>query len=210
MKKIFTTLLMMGVALTSWGFLPADDPTVGDYPYFDSATGELTVRYNQYVNKGKSAENIVDSDWRGNVKKLVLIGEYTNADCNAIDDMIRLGVGGDGSTKTLYLDLEGCTGFFCKVQPAGNNWTSSEYEYYYTDAMTTQNVQKGSFFFDKGTLYTGPHDEEIVEGNTVYSYSQWIDGDGNVYSGTPESATTTNDQGEEIRQWVKDQISAKK
>lgn len=196
MKKIFTTLLMMGVALTSWGFLPADDPTVGDDPYFDSATGVLTVRYNQYMNKGKSAENIVDSEWRGNVKKLVLIGEYTNEDCNAIDGMIRLGVGGDGSSKTLYLDLEGCTGFFCKVQPAGDDWTSSEYEYYYTDAMTTQNVVKVSKLIENGQIFTGDQNALISDGEGGYYYYAWTE-DGAPYTGDT-STLTQDDENENL------------
>ena len=115
MKKLFTSLLLLGVALCSWGAISVKSFT---------ADGVLTLTSSEGDSFTSFYDNLTDAqktEWYGSVTKLVLDGAgFTNADFNG-GKMGEFIANCAGSGKTLYLDLTNASGLVSKV-----TYTSTE------------------------------------------------------------------------------------
>lgn len=115
MKKLFTTILMLCVALVTWGVNPpGDEPNALSIPDngWNSSTGELTV-YHSGVGKAGPAEWEAILNAKGisvgDVKTLKLTGNFSNNDINDItNDGIMKKIVGENNNNTIYLNLKDC------------------------------------------------------------------------------------------------------
>ena len=140
MKKLFTTILMMGVALCSWA-----DPSINGELSSDGKT--LTITYvadesqpDFLTNlKAKDIDDLAGEkkDWEG-VETLVLVGDFANKDLSFISDkFVANCVSGPGNgNKKIFLNLSGCTGMKSKVVKASDgtwnadiDWVTTEHKF---------------------------------------------------------------------------------
>ena len=197
MKKLFTSILMLSVALCSWGV------SVKSF-----TGGVLTLESNgvSFSNFAGSQDDLSNSTWKGNVTRLVLIGDdFTNADFDdskggKMTNFIKA-CAGDG--KKLYLDLEGCTGVISKVKYTGEgteDYTSKHFEYDYS-VQKTVNVSQQTVYVTtwNGNDYTVPDHAQYnwtSNGDGTYNWTGYIDGPGNnTYTVREETAWGYYDNG---------------
>ena len=160
MKKLFTSLALLCLAVTGWS----------QNPKFEDGT--LTITYED----GMDFNNLLEDSWKGNVDTLVLKGAFTNAwftTGGPAENFI-----GQCTNSTLYLDLEECTGIASLVVPAdgsesidwekNTNGTFDGYKY------TTPNIVKAE---EKTDWYT---DAEFTT-PVYYGYDRIYEENGNYY-----------------------------
>lgn len=136
MKKLFTTFLLMGVALCTWASYTAQ---------YADGTKILTINYVDDGNSNLNLTDLITEDMR-NAETLVLTGDWANKDLPKIGDMVARLIKDDNPNKKIFLDLSACSNMSCQVQYTGEgdiDWTSSDFKYTYNygDAVLT-NVQK--------------------------------------------------------------------
>ena len=173
MKKLFTTFLLMGIALCGWA---------------QSSGTEVvqTVDYSEIDWSGNtpSLDNIVVPDAnKGKVTKLVLTGAFSNKDFLAggtVEEIVKkVRAKADGQTTespNIFLDLSGCTGIYCKVEYTGKgdvDWTSDDFKYVYTSEQVDQPVTKETKRFYNGSLYEGDYK---TDNDGKKYFSKWYDG----------------------------------
>lgn len=182
---------MMGVAtLGCWAEVTEN---------WDSGSGTLTITYHN--GDDFNAVNNSLGSHSGQVKKLVLVGDFTNDQFSQIGDNIGNAA---HSSDGIILDLTDCTSLFCKVAVQNNDWIRSSYEYYYTDAMASQNVTKTTKFVEEdGTIYEGTHETEEVDGVTKYYYTAAFEGD-EKYNGTYETEEVDGETVYYYEEWLID------
>lgn len=181
MKKLFTTILMMGIALFSWG---QDNPSL-------SGT-ELTVT----IGANESFSTFWDAldknpSWKGNVTKLILTGEgFTNADFvmgGKVVDLVKLCCGDNG---TIYLDMEGCSGVVSKVKYIGDgdkDYTSKKFVYDYLLKTTVNVEQKDVYVTENGQTLPSYVDTSSFTGEGPWTWDGW---DGVNYTSHTVTKTT--------------------
>ena len=118
MKKLFTTFLLMGVALTGWANITSE---------WDGS-GELKIVYHEGDNLNDVNNTL--GNYNGQVKKLVLEGVFTNAEFSSIGDKIGDCAHSDG----IVLDLSGCSNLVSKVVRADGTYDSD------IDWVTTEHM----------------------------------------------------------------------
>ena len=177
MKKLFTTILMMGVALCSWA-----DPSITGSLSSDGKT--LTVTYVADVEQPNYLSNLKDKDiddlagkkkdWEG-VETLVLVGDFANKDLSFISNkFVANCVSGPGNeNKKIFLDLSGCTGMKSKVVKASDgtynadiDWVTTEHTFLPTGvngtASTTYDVTRTATPYSNTTLTVGLYSDDDV------------------------------------------------
>ena len=192
MKKLFATLVFLCVALAGWS-IPAPAQISSTW---DETTKTLTINYQGGDLKkgdldrqvGGPAEGI-----KGNVKKLVLQGVWTNTQLKS-DDLTKFinekclgNEPNQNNSKTLYLDLSGCTALQCKYTGINDDGTYFTFEPVGgTQQVTVTNYYKKVEETGEPTYsYSVNNDpfedfpENAVEGET-YPYPGWY-GDENSY-----------------------------
>ena len=118
MKKLFTTILMVGVAMGSWA----------SYTVTESGDGPNKTITVNYVADGISDINdgfLTDSQKRAKILKLT--GDWSNNDLQNAGRIVKLisPENGAGSERRVYLDLSECTKMISKVNGQGEiDWTS--------------------------------------------------------------------------------------
>ena len=155
MKKIFTTLLMMGVALTGWATITAE---------YAEGTKTLTIKY---VDDGNSEDQNFSISNTG-ATTIKLTGDWSNKDLAAggkIEKIFEQCVTGD---KKVFLDLSGCNNMRSSVKYTGEgeaDWTSNNFIYLpdsnYPETVTVTGTARES---------------------AKYYYSHALDSNGNPYS----------------------------
>lgn len=206
-KKLFTLILLLGVALTSWG-------TIYPTPATPDGTGKLTLKYVNDVNgfvceDGTTDLSAVQTAFAGKVTDLTLEGDYTNADwASTMDAFVAACAPSNG---TINLDMSKCTSIVSKVDKVSNLLSAKfgdnkSYDYIYSNETYNVDVTKttvwvnedGSlveqWMIDQGRLYTDDKgtfwdDWGNGQGPRHYVTQQeiWKDQYGNVY---PETAVT--------------------
>ena len=134
MKKYFTTLLLMGVALCSWATIT------------ESSDG-TTVTLN-YVDDGNSNDQNFSLSNR-NATTIVLTGDWANKDLQKIGSIV-----GSCSGK-VFLDLSACTNMVSKVQYTGTgetDWTSNDFMYL-PDPNNPETVQRTGTATESAVYY---------------------------------------------------------
>ena len=147
MKKLFTSILMLSVALCSWGV------SVKSF-----SGGVLTLESNgvSFSNFVGSQDDLSNSTWKGQVNRLVLIGDdFTNADFNGgkMGEFIANCAGsGDGSVKTLYLDLTNASGLVSQVTytSTDKNPVANPQYVYSTEKERKDLIKKESYYLPDG------------------------------------------------------------
>ncbi|MBR6262836.1 MAG: leucine-rich repeat domain-containing protein [Prevotella sp.] len=151
MKKLFTTVLMLTVALSGWSQLSVTS--------WDGGSGTLTIKYEGGQIKKADLDGLVGGPAEGRegkVQKLVLEGVWANADINT-DDFQKfvyekcLGnkPNQEYNGKTLYLDLEACSNLKC--DKTGINDAGTKFTYEPVDG--NQQVST-TYTYRKETTYT--------------------------------------------------------
>lgn len=176
MKKLFTSLLLLGVALCSWG---------QDNPSLSGTT--LTVTLGESESFSTFWNNLdKNPSWKGTVKELVLTGKgFTNADFGGsgnVKDLANLCCGDNG---TLYLNMEGCTEVVSKVKYTGEgpkDYTSKHFEYDYSVQKTVSVSQQEVYLTTwEGNDYIVPNHAQwnwTDNYDGTYSWNGYIDGAG--------------------------------
>lgn len=177
-KKLFTLILLLGVALTSWG-------TIYPTPATPDGTGKLTLKYVNDVNgfvceDGTTDLSAVQTAFAGKVTDLTLEGDYTNADwASTMDAFVAACAPSNG---TINLDMSKCTSIVSKVDMLSDilnvSFRSPNYNYYYSNDTQPENVTKSTIWVDEdGKEFNGTPQEEVLDGKTYYYYQSWY-GDG--------------------------------
>ena len=196
MKKLFTTFLLMGVALTGWANITSE---------WDGS-GELKIVYHEGDNLNDVNNTL--GNYNGQVKKLVLEGVFTNAEFSSIGDKIGDCAHSDG----IVLDLSGCSNLVSKVVRADGtydsdiDWVTTEHMFLpnsnpITVRGTATKITK--YYESWGTEYTGgetleQHDDGLwyVPGTTwnpKTAKDVFVDENGNQL---PSNATVTDNGNE--------------
>ena len=175
MKKLFTSLLLLSVALCSWGAISVKSFTGGVLTLESSAGDSFTSFYESLTDAQTSA-------WYGKVTKLVLDGAgFTNSDFNG-GKMGEFIANCAGSGKTLYLDLSDASGLVSKVTYTTTDKNpvkdpkylpdgSTTYEYYDADFETKYYIWDSNGqqkYVTPGTDYNDPNSYPYIyeEGGT--------------------------------------------
>ena len=143
MKKLFTTILMMGVALCGWATIT------------ETSSG-TTVTLN-YVDDGNSNDQNFNLSNR-NATTIVLTGDWANKDLQKIGNIVNQCSG------YVFLDMSACTKMVSKVDTGNGNidWTSDNLSFL-PDPNNPETVQRtGSAtpslkFTMYGNPYSGPY-----------------------------------------------------
>ena len=162
MKKLFTTVFMLGVALCGWATIT------------ETSSGN-TVTLN-YVDDGNSNDQNFSLS-NTNATTIVLTGDWANKDLQKIGSIV-----GQCSGK-VFLDLSACTKMVSKVQYTGQgdtDWTSSNFVFLpdanYPENVTVTGTATGSRKFTMyGNPYSGPTFQNPADGKWYpnENYNSW-------------------------------------
>ena len=191
MKKLFTTIMLMGVALCGWATIT------------ETSDGD-TVTLN-YVDDGNSNDQNFNLS-NTNATTIVLTGDWANKNLQKIGTIVGQCSG------NVFLDMSACEGFISKIETT--DWTSENYTFtpnasnpitvqrsgtatknmkYYNDWALDSNGQPQSW----ATPYTG----EVIDNNGSYTTSDgqplvafpiFVDENGKE---VPSSSVTENPDG---------------
>lgn len=157
MKKLFTTVFMLGVALCGWASYT---------PVYDGSTKTLTINY---VDDGNSDDQNFNINNYNSATTIVLTGDWANKDLKKIGTLV-----GQCQNK-VFLDLSACKGFISKIETT--DWTSSNYRFIYTNAapVETNVSQKTVYYFDED--FTKPlesyQQSQVYQSNGNYYFNGW-------------------------------------
>ena len=123
MKKLLTTLLLMGVALCGWATIT------------ESLSGTtLTLTYTDDGNQNDQNYSLQNKS----ATMVVLAGDWANKDLKLLDKVL------DQCSNNIYLDMSDCEGFVSKVKYNGTgdvDWTSDNFTYL-PDPNNPETVQR--------------------------------------------------------------------
>ncbi len=200
MKKLFTSLLLLGVALCSWGAISVKSFTADGVLTLTSSEGDSFTDFYQSLSDDRK------SAWYDNVTKLVLEGPgFTNADFNG-GKMGEFIANCAGSGNTLYLDLTNASGLVSQV-----TFTSTDKnpvanpKFVYSDKLDRRPViQKNGEWGYYAEYYWYPDSPNENTWTTVTNY-QTDPNTGEKYvmvtaSGTPFSFGTIDNNNNSLQQ----------
>ena len=187
MKKLFTTILMMGVALVGWASVTAD---------YDEGTKTLTINYTADPNNPNELQNLNISNPPGelikeherNAETLVLTGDWANKDLSVIGKLVERCIKTDGPdanpNKKIFLDLSACYKMRSKVVKTDGSWNAD------IDWVTTEHKFVPDPNNPEQVTVTGTATE-----TSIY-YNSWaVDGNGNPQSwATPYTGEVQGDE----------------
>lgn len=134
MKKLFTTLLMMGVVLCGWA-------TITETP--DGNTVTLN-----YVDDGNQNDQNFSLQNR-TATTVVLTGDWANKDLGLLDKVL------DQCQNNIFLDMSACEGFVSKIKYTGTgdiDWTSDDFVYL-PNANYPETVQRSGTATESAVYY---------------------------------------------------------
>jgi len=149
MKKLFTTILMMGVALCGWATI--------------TESWDGTIVTLNYVDDGNSDDQNFSLS-NTNATKIVLTGDWANKDLQKIGSSSIVGK----CSGKVFLDMSACTKMVSKVQYTGQgdtDWTSDDFVFL-PDANYPEEVEE-TYVVKKSVYYTYWGNEVVPEGTTV-------------------------------------------
>lgn len=165
MKKLFTTVFMLGVALCGWASYT---------PVYDGSTKTLTINY---VDDGNSDDQNFNINNYNSATTIVLTGDWANKDLKKIGTLV-----GQCQNK-VFLDLSACTKMVSKVKYTGQgdtDWTSSDFVFLpdanYPENVTVTGTATGSRKFTMyGNPYSGPTFQNPADGKWYpnENYNSW-------------------------------------
>ncbi len=163
MKKLFTTILMMGVALCGWASVTAE--------YVGTT---LTINYVADPNNAYELQNLnIDDLIKPHMRKaetVVLTGDWANKDLQKIGEMVGK------CEKKVFLNLSACENMVSKINYTGTgdpDWTSNNFTYSYSNAPAEEiNVTKKNYYY---------FDEDCTKPLESYAQGQVQSRDGNYY-----------------------------
>ena len=140
MKKLFTTILMMGVALCGWASYTAE---------YDGVKKILTINYVDDGNSNLNVEQLIDEPKR-NAETLVLTGDWANKELSDVGKLVGRLVKENGPganpNKKVFLDLSACKNMACQATYTGEgdiDWTSNNFNFTYSYGNPVEtNVEK--------------------------------------------------------------------
>ena len=182
MKKLFTTILMMGVALCSWASYTAE---------YDDGTKILTVNYVDDGNSNLNVNDLIKEHMR-KAETLVLTGDWANKDLSTIGNLVGRLIKTDGPdanpNKKVFLDLSACSNMRSKVVKtdgtynADIDWVTTAHKFLpdpnnpETVTITGTATKVAKFYESWGAEYTGDtssleqHDDGLwYEPNTSWN-----------------------------------------
>lgn len=196
MKKLFTTIMLVGATLCTWASytVTPEHPTQGQ---------EVTTITVHYVDDGNS--NINDDflkPHQKNATTLVLTGDWANKDLENAGKIVKLlsPENGQGSERRVYLDLSACTKMFSKVKYTGEgdpDWTSSDFVFLpnanYPETVTVTGKGKAVY------KYYEPWGVEYTGGQTLEQHDDglWYE-PGTNYNGKTRKEAKVDENGKEL------------
>lgn len=127
MKKLFTTVFMLGVALCGWASYTAD--------YVGTT---LTINYVDDGNSNLNVEQLIPEHMR-NAETLVLTGDWANKDLpdvgKLVGRLVKENGPGANPNKKVFLDLSACKNMACQATYTGEgdiDWTSNNFKFTYS------------------------------------------------------------------------------
>lgn len=188
MKKLFTTLLMMGVALCGWATIT------------ETSDGN-TVTLN-YVDDGNQNDQNFSLQNR-TATTVVLTGDWANKDLGKLDKVL------DQCQNNIFLDMSACEGFVSKIEYTGTktspDWTSDDFRYVYSNAQPVeQTVTKKTVYYfasDNSVLQQYQIDQITTDGNGDMWWSGWLN---SAQSNGPHKVLTKEEWGYYSNYWGND------
>ena len=211
MKKLFTTILMMGVAMVSWASVTAE---------YDAGTKTLTINYVADPNNPNELQNLNISNPPGelikenmrNAETLVLTGDWENKDLPKIGTMVDRLI--KTSDKRVFLDLSECTKMVSSVKYTGEgdtDWTSNNFvcmpnPNYPEEVTVTGEAFESAVYYNDWAIdpntgqpqsWASPYTGEVKEvddgngnktyttpdGNPLVKFAAYVDENGNQVTG---------------------------
>lgn len=165
MKKLFTTIMMMGVALCTWASYSAD---------YDEGTKTLTINYADDGNSNLNVGDLIKEHMR-KAETLVLTGDWANKDLPKVGNLVERCIKTDGPdanpNKKIFLDLSACYKMRSKVVKTDGSWNAD------IDWVTTEHKFVPDPNNPEQVTVTGTATE-----TSIY-YNSWaLDGNGNPQS----------------------------
>ncbi len=165
MKKLFTTFLMMGVALCGWANVTAECPP---------GSKTVTVNYTADPNNSNELQNLNLDDLikphMRNGETLKITGDWANKDLATIGKIVGK------FNNNVYLDLSACENMVSMINYTGTgdpDWTSNNFTYSYSNAPAEEiNVTKKNYYY---------FDEDCTKPLESWAQSQVQSRDGNYY-----------------------------
>ncbi len=154
MKKLFTTILLTGVALCGWATIT------------ETSSG-TTVTLNYEDDDNSNDQNFSLSNT--NATTIVLTGDWANKNLQKIGSIVGQCSG------NVFLDMSACEGFVSKIETT--DWTSENYSFVYSNAAPVQtNVfQKNVYYFDENFTkpLEGYQQSQVYQRNGNYYFNGW-------------------------------------
>lgn len=189
MKKLFTSLLLLGMCLCGWAestdpSLSADGktltvPYVADFASFEAKDFEdyLIEKLGVTGENGNKPGKKELENYLASMTTLKFVGDYTNADFEAgkvVEKLITSCTKADGNK--ICLDLAACDKIICKLEYIGTgdpNYFTNDFRFVYSNDMTQKAVTNGDLYFDKksGSVYTG----DVAGVDPNYYYIAWYE-----------------------------------
>ena len=156
-KKLFTLVLLMGAALTSWGTVTSS---------WDAATKTLTVQYTADGTELNLGNICSENGCAGQVETLVISGDFTNYQWS---QKVNGFISTCASSNGIYVDMAGCTSLVCNLVSYSYEGNQPTFVYGPEEVAGSQ-VQ-----VDKQNTVTVINNKAEVTSNTVYGL--WSTGD---------------------------------
>jgi hypothetical protein len=194
MKKLFTSTLMMFIALATWAQQPQQ---LSEHIKVTWTSPTLTLEVSEGVKKEEEINLLKQQEWYGQVENLVLQGTFTNKELGEMNDVLQ------GCGSAMNVDMSACSGLYCKYLDYAEVGGESGEEY---DQINTtfyveypdmhedpnpKNVEKRRLFYYKGKLINSSDVVEDENGRYTYNTGKYVDSEGNVYNGTPQGNAQT-------------------
>ena len=188
MKKLFTTLLMMGVALCGWATI--------------TETSDGTTVTLDYVDDGNQNDQNFSLQNR-TATTVVLTGDWANKDLGKLDKVL------DQCQNNIYLDMSACEGFVSKIEYTGTktspDWTSDDFRYVYSNTQPVEQAvtKKTVYYFasDNSVLQQYQIDQITTDGNGDMWWSGWLN---SAQSNGPHKVLTKEEWGYYSNYWGND------
>ncbi len=162
MKKLFTTIMLMGAALCTWASYTVTE---------SGGPGNRTITVNYVADGNSNINGDFLTEPQKEAKTLKLTGDWTNKDLENAGKIVKLisPDNGPGSERRVYLDLSDCTKMACQAKYNGEgdiDWTSNNFTFtsYYGDPVETSVEKKNGEWGYYANYYYYP---------TAPDYNSW-------------------------------------
>ena len=168
MKKLFTTILMMGVALVGWASVTKT--LSGDV---------LTINYVSDPSAPSELSSLSLTDDEKAATTIVLTGDWSNKDLVTIGSLVG------ECTNNVYLDLSACDKFESRISYTGEgnpNWVTNDFEILPNGTSTVTVPVTVTDAFNPVTVVNKPVTVTVEGDELIFTHSKASHEDRTVYN----------------------------